>query len=189
MPEALARTGDETERPGGGEDERIVRAAAGGDEKATRELVSRHWDDAYRAAYLILGDGALAEDVAQEAFLAALNSLGSFDVSRPFAPWLHRIAVNKAIDEVRAGGRRPPIAPESLVERGSTTVEDAGLSPRIVAALETLDATDRAIVVARYVLDYRATEIAEWLGVPDATVRSRLHRATNRLKAHMEENQ
>lgn len=186
MPEALARTGDEPTRREDSDETRILRAAAAGDDAATRELVDRYWDDAYRAGYLILGDGALAEDIAQEAFLAALKNLESFDESRPFAPWLHRIAVNKAIDEVRARGRRPQTAPEAPADPALSPSEDAGLSPRIVAALGTLDVTDRAIVVARYVLDYRATEIAAWLGIPDATVRSRLHRATGRLKAQME---
>lgn len=187
MPEALARTDDGPKRRDSPAAARLVRAAAAGDEQATRQLVDSHWDDAYRAAYLILGDGPLAEDVAQEAFLGVLKNLASFDESRPFAPWLHRIAVNKAIDEARARGRRPPTAHEALEDGEAPASEDGALGPQVVAALEMLDGTDRAIVVARYVLDYRATEIAAWLGVPAATVRSRLHRATKRLKAHMEE--
>jgi hypothetical protein len=86
MPEALASTGDKPKRRESGEDARIVRAAAAGDERASRELVARYWDDAYRAAYLILADGGLAEDVAQEAFLAALKNLDSGGDDQPGPP-------------------------------------------------------------------------------------------------------
>ncbi len=98
-----------------------------------------------------------------------------------------RIAVNKAIDVVRANGRRPSTSLEAAEDQAAPPSEAAELNPLIVAALETLDVVDRAMVVARYVLDYRATEIAAWFEIPDATVRSRLHRATKRLKAYMEE--
>src|SRR5215210_6305684 len=68
------------------------------------ELFRRHWPAAHRAAYLVVHDSAAAEDVAQEAFLAAVRSLDRFDRRRPFGPWLHRIVVNRAIDFARAGG-------------------------------------------------------------------------------------
>ena len=74
---------------------------------------------AYRAAYLVVHDGAAAEDIAQESFLAAIRALDRFDRRRPFAPWLHRIVVNRAIDWARAralraevGDRRSPRSPK-----------------------------------------------------------------------------
>src|SRR5215204_6394258 len=73
-------------------------------------LFRRHWPDAYRTAYLILHDRAAAEDVAQEAFLAALRALDRFDRRRPFGPWLHRIVVNRAIDWARARALRAEVA-------------------------------------------------------------------------------
>src|ERR1700754_687196 len=80
----------------------LIKAAQAGSEPAIEELFGRHWPNTHRAAYLIVRDAAAAEDIAQEAFLAALNALGRFDRLRPFAPWLHRIAVNRAIDWSRA---------------------------------------------------------------------------------------
>src|SRR5690349_16546336 len=80
----------------------LIRAAQGGSERAVEELFRRHWTDTHRAAFLIVRDAAAAEDIAQEAFLSALGALERFDRRRRFAPWLHRIAVNRAIDWSRA---------------------------------------------------------------------------------------
>ena len=67
-----------------------------------RAALPAHWSRAYRAAYLVVGDAAAAEDIAQEGFLAAVRALDRFDRRRPFGPWLHRIVVNRAIDWARA---------------------------------------------------------------------------------------
>src|SRR5215217_2377973 len=101
-----------------GADERaVIEAAQAGSEAAVAELFRRHWPRTHRAAYLIVHDSAAAEDIAQEAFLSALSALGRFDRRRPFAPWLHRIAVNRAIDWSRARAvRREVAAGEGLIE-------------------------------------------------------------------------
>ena len=84
-------------------DERaLVRGAQGGSQAALDELFRLHWKRAHQAAYLVVHDAAAAEDIAQEAFLAAIRNLDRFDRRRPFAPWLHRIVVNRAIDHARA---------------------------------------------------------------------------------------
>src|ERR671910_2902071 len=86
-----------------GRDERAwVRGAQAGSEADLEALFRAHWPRAFRAAYLVVGDAAAAEDVAQEAFLAAVRALDRFDRRRPFGPWLHRITVNRAIDWSRA---------------------------------------------------------------------------------------
>src|SRR5581483_12515481 len=83
-------------------DERaLVRAAQRGSADAMERLYRAHWPRAYRAAYLVVHDAAGAEDIAQEAFLAAIRALDRFDRRRPFGPWLHRIVVNRAIDWAR----------------------------------------------------------------------------------------
>src|SRR3954451_23844150 len=89
-------------QPAGAEERAVVEAAQTGSEAAVEELFRRHWPHTHRAAYLIVRDAAAAEDIAQEAFLSALSALDRFDRRRPFAPWLHRIAVNRAIDWSRA---------------------------------------------------------------------------------------
>src|ERR671916_1727256 len=88
-------------------DERaLVRGAQRGSVADLEALFRLHWPRAYRAAFLIVHDAAAAEDIAQEAFLAAIRALDRFDRSRPFGPWLHRIVVNRAIDVSRARALR-----------------------------------------------------------------------------------
>src|ERR671921_2656058 len=79
-----------------------VRGAQRGSVSDLEALFREHWPRAYRAAYLVVHDSAAAEDIAQEAFLAAVRALDRFDRGRPFGPWLHRIVVNRAIDWSRA---------------------------------------------------------------------------------------
>src|SRR5215204_2297109 len=81
-------------------------------------LFREHWPRAYRAAYLVVHDGAAAEDIAQEAFLAAIRSLDRFDRGRPFGPWLHRIVVNRAIDWARARTLRAEVGDGTLAAVG-----------------------------------------------------------------------
>ena len=79
-----------------------IRGAQQGSVADFERLFRPHWRRAHRAAYLVVHDAAAAEDIAQEAFLAAIRNLDRFDRRRPFAPWLHRIVVNRAIDHARA---------------------------------------------------------------------------------------
>ncbi len=95
----------------------LVRAAQAGSERAVEELFARHWDDAYRAALLVTHDRAAAEDIAQEAFLAALRALPRFDRRRPLRPWLHRIVVNRAIDFARRRRLRREVDADAVPER------------------------------------------------------------------------
>ena len=89
-----------------GDERALVRGAQSGSKADLEELFRRHWPPAYRAAYYVVRDRAAAEDIAQEAFLAALRALDRFDRRRPFGPWLHRIVVNRAIDWARARALR-----------------------------------------------------------------------------------
>lgn len=163
----------------------VIRAAQRGSGEAMEELFRRHWRDAHRAAYLVVHDGAAAEDIAQEAFISAIRSLDRFDRRRPFAPWLHRIVVNRAIDWTRARSARSEVSGETSGVLDLVSIEPdlaAGASTsRVVAALASLGPEQRAVVVMRYVLDYRPGEIAEILDLPRGTVNSRLRRGLDAL--------
>src|SRR5216117_3697660 len=89
-----------------GDERAWIRGAQRGSVSDLEALYREHWPRAYRAAYLVVHDAAAAEDIAQEAFLAAVRALDRFDRRRPFGPWLHRIAVNRAIDWTRARATR-----------------------------------------------------------------------------------
>jgi RNA polymerase sigma-70 factor (ECF subfamily) len=162
----------------------LIRDAQRGSTDALEELFRRHWRRAHRAAYLVVGDGAAAEDIAQESFLAAIRALDRFDRRRPFGPWLHRITVNRAIDFARARALRAEHALAASVE-GAAPVHDH-ISDELVGALAELSAEHRAVVVLRYVLDYTPGEIAEILDLPRGTVNSRLRRGLDRLRPAIE---
>jgi RNA polymerase sigma-70 factor (ECF subfamily) len=169
----------------------LIEAAQGGSEPAVEELFRRHWPGTHRAAYLIVRDAAAAEDIAQEAFLSALSALGRFDRRRPFSPWLHRIAVNRAIDWSRARAVRGEVAasPALLDAVGSAPPLDESLEGfgGVEAALGDLPAEQRAVVVLRYLLEYTPGEIARMLDLPRGTINSRLRRGLDRLSGSLGE--
>ena len=168
-----------------GRDERAwVRGAQGGSASDLEALFRNHWPRAYRAAYLVVHDAAAAEDIAQEAFLAAVRALDRFDRRRPFGPWLHRIVVNRAIDWARARTLRREVAGEAVLEHVPAAPERENpreLSAGVVAALESLSPEHRAVIVLRYLLEYSPGEIAGILEVPRGTVNSRLRRGLDAL--------
>src|SRR5689334_7939108 len=139
---------------GSGRDERAwIRGAQSGSVPDLEALFRHHWPRAYRAAYLVVHDAGAAEDIAQEAFLAALRNLERFDRRRPFGPWLHRIVVNRAIDWSRSRALRPEAVAESLPEAAAPALS-AGLGDELVAALADLGPEHRAVVVLRHLLVY-----------------------------------
>ena len=160
-----------------------VREAQAGSHDAMEALFRAHWAPAHRAAFLIVHDAAAAEDIAQEAFLAAIRALDRFDRRRPFGPWLHRIVVNRAIDWSRARALRREVAEPS--ESAAPPERTAGWSDEVVQALALLDPDQRAAVVLRHLLEYTPGEIAQLLDVPRGTVNSRLRRALDRLAAEL----
>ena len=162
-------------------DERAwVRGARAGSVSDLEALFRAHWPHAYRAAYLVVHDAAAAEDIAQEAFLAAVRALDSFDRRRPFGPWLHRIVVNRAIDWTR---RRALRAEVELSEAAAP--EPPERDPGLLAALRALSPEHRAVIVLRHLLAYTPGEIAELLDLPRGTVNSRLRRGLDQLQERL----
>ncbi len=170
-----------------GRDERAwVRAAQAGSRSALEALYRAHWPRAYRAAYLVVHDAAGAEDIAQEAFLAAVRALDRFDRRRPFGPWLHRIVVNRAIDWARARSLRAEVE----VDDSLPAVPDPPAGPQeLVRALAALPPEQRAVIVLRHLLEYTPGEIATMLGLPRGTVNSRLRRGLDVLARRLEDEQ
>ena len=164
-------------------DATLVRAAQRGSADAIAELFRRHWPRAHRAAFLVVHDAAAAEDIAQEAFLAAVRALDRFDRRRPFGPWLHRIVVNRAIDHARARGLRREVA---LAELPDAVAAAAPEPDGVVAALAALAPDQRAVIVLRHLLGYTPGEIAGLLALPRGTVNSRLRRGLDVMRDHLE---
>jgi RNA polymerase sigma-70 factor (ECF subfamily) len=159
----------------------LVRAAQRGSADAFAELFRRHWPRAHRAAFLVIHDATAAEDVAQEAFMAAVRSLDRFDRRRPFGPWLHRIVVNRAIDYARARELRREVSGDVGAEPVARCEPDAP-SDDVLCALAALPPDQRAVIVMRHLLGFTPGEIARALGLPRGTVNSRLRRGLDGLQ-------
>ena len=170
--------------PHADDDAALVRRAQAGSREAAAQLFELHWPRAWRAALAVTGSHAAADDVAQDAFERAFAGLARFDATRPFAPWLHRIVVNRAIDVLRRDRRRVDL--ESASQQPPILTAHDSPDPQVLLALAELSPERRAVVVLRHLLDFHPPEIAEILGVPVGTVNSRLGRALAELRARLE---
>lgn len=166
-------------------DGELVSRARQGSPDAAAELFTRHWPGAWRVACAVTGRRDMAEDVAQDAFERAFAALGRFDRRRPFAPWLHRIVVNRSLDLLRS--ERRLVGPESLDRLEGRWRDQAGEDRLLLAAVSVLSPQRRVVIVLRYGLGYSPAAIAELLELPVGTVHSRLARALDDLRNHERE--
>jgi len=154
------------------------------------ELVREHQAVAFRAAYLVTGSSADAEDAAQEGFVKAWQALPRFRMGAPFRPWLLAIVTNEARNRRRHAGRQALLAQRSLEPPRAGPEEQAGERAehaRLLRLVGTMSEEDRLVIGYRYFLDLSEDETAQALGVPRGTVKSRLSRALARLRQLMEE--
>jgi RNA polymerase sigma-70 factor, ECF subfamily len=172
----------------GAEEKRLVALARAGSASAAAELVELHWAKAWKVAYAVTGHRALADDAAQEGVLRAMRALDTFDEPAPFWPWLKRIVVNRAIEEVRHE-RRLAAAERRYEELWAHVDKEPAVegSGAIAAAVAGLTPVRRLVVVLHYWLDYSVEEVAAQLELPVGTVASRLSRALAELRSTLEE--
>ena len=164
---------------------RLVERAQAGDDVAFSELVVLDGDGCYAIAYRILRDAERAQDAVQQAFLLAWRDLPRLRDPERFGPWLHRLLVNACYEELRRHRRWStriailpvdgPGGPDPMV-----SVDDRDALDR---AFERLSPQHRAVFVLHYHAGHPLAEIAEIVGVPVGTVKSRLHHATRSLRA------
>ena len=168
-------------------DRDLIALARDGSRDAAAALFDRYWLFAWRAAYAVTLNRTLADDAAQEAMERAFGSLGRFDTTRPFGPWLKRIAVNCAIDQLRQAGRLRPLDDERALEGCFGRDGEALHLGEVVAAVAALSPAKRAVVALRYWLELPFDEIAGVLGLPVGTVASRHSRALAELRETLAE--
>jgi RNA polymerase sigma-70 factor (ECF subfamily) len=166
----------------------LIRHAANGDASAWEPLVQTHQQAVFRLAYLLLGDPDDAEDIAQETFLRAWNHLKRFDQTRPLKPWLLSITANLARNRRRSAGRYLAALTRAFRdEPAPTSVEDIGAqymeANDLWKAVQNLREPDQQVVYLRYFMDLSVAETAEVLQVAEGTVKSRLSRALEKLRA------
>jgi RNA polymerase sigma-70 factor (ECF subfamily) len=175
-------------------EDRLLARAKGGDQHAYAELLARHQAVAFRAAYLVTGSTAEAEDATQDACVKAWLALERFRPGAPFRPWLVQIAVNEARNRRRAAGRRAGLtlrlAPGAAEAGSVPSAESEALAVqdrvRLAAAVAELREDDQLIIAARYFLALSEAETATALKLRPGTVKSRLSRALGRLQRQLE---
>ncbi len=160
---------------------------AGGDrDEAFRELSVRHVQSAYRLAWAILADECDAEDATQDAFMSAWRQRSALRDADRFDAWFGRILINGCRDRLRRRAVARRLA-SPAVER-VTPDHSASILERdeLYSAVAELEPDQRIVVMLRFWLDLSVDDIADRLGVPPGTVKSRLHRSMARLRVALE---
>ena len=179
----------------------LVRRLRDRDERAFRELLELHKDRVFNITYRMLNNRAEAEDVAQEVFITVFKTIDTFREEAKFSTWLYRVAVNHCKNRIKYLSRRKDRDRDELDETthgaASSTNGAIGQAPRVAPdralegaqtekligeAIAELDEEQRTVVVLRDIEDLSIEEICEITGLPDGTVKSRLHRARLQLR-------
>lgn len=189
-------------------DQEVVALARHGQDAAYRELVRRYERPIFSLVYRMVRDRELAEDLAQETFVKALNAIESYRPEFKFSSWIFKIANNAAIDHLRRreldtlslDGSPHAETPEAIEatalqigDRQETALEEVEareLGGEIETAISRLRPEYRSCILLRHVEGRAYEEIAEILGLPLGTVKTYIHRARNELRlslAHLKE--
>jgi RNA polymerase sigma-70 factor (ECF subfamily) len=186
------------------DDEELAALAAAGDTTAFEALVSRYQGRVYRLACRLTGSQSDAQDVLQEAFLAAYRGLGSFRGASRFSTWLYRIATNAALMHRRRQSRRKtePLddylprfdgngqhaaqpAELGIAGRADEILDRKLLAARVHEGLDRLPEIYREAFVLRDLEELPTDEVADLLGIEGAAVRQRVHRARLMLRGYL----
>ncbi len=184
-------------------DKELAALAAEGRDEAYGELLKRYERPIFSLVYRMVRDRALAEDLAQEAFIRAFNAISSYDPRYKFSSWIFKIANNHTIDHLRKRKldtvsihgsphartareqERTSVVLEAPDENPREYVEHRELGHQIERAIGELRPAYRTAILLRHVEGYAYEEIAGIMGLPLGTVKTYLHRARGELKARL----
>jgi RNA polymerase sigma-70 factor (ECF subfamily) len=171
----------------------IVRRVQRGDRAAFDTLARRYSQRAFEIAYRVLGHRQDAEDLVQEAFMAALDGIQTFDATRPFGPWFARIVFNRGLNARRSRSAREShlrVAElqddDAQSDAANVVVEQSEIMQAFTKALGMLPEQQRLIVQLSDVEGRTSSEIGTLLDMPDGTVRWHLHQARKVLRRELE---
>jgi RNA polymerase sigma-70 factor (ECF subfamily) len=172
-----------SETPKAETERELIRLASEGDARAIRTLYDRYAPRVYAIVRRIAADDDLAQDYAQEAWIRAIRALPTFRGDARFSTWLHRIAVNAALQALRRSDtrtRREGPAPEQLPVAPRHT--DTLLRKRLESALDRLPEGMRQVLILHDVEGYTHEEIGDVLGVTSGTSKSQLFKARAKMR-------
>jgi RNA polymerase sigma-70 factor (ECF subfamily) len=171
----------------------LIQLAVQHDEQAWDTLMRTYQQPVFRLAYLFTGDPDEAEDVTQETFIRAFHFIDRFDPARSFRPWILSIAANLSRNHLR-GFKRYLATLQGVARRESIQAIRSFPDPassegaqEVWRSARKLSIEDQQVLYLRYFLELTEEETSAALGVPPGTVKSRLHRAMDRLRARLEQ--
>ena len=175
------------------------------DEQAFEEIVHTYGDKVFSLIYRMLGNRQEAEDVAQDVFITVFKTIESFRGEAKFSTWLLRIAANHSknrikhlarrptegvdpedVSQVRLSSDRPAPPVQAQIDAPDKLMEAAEMEAHVQRAIEALDEDQRLLVVLRDVEEMSYQEIGEITGLPEGTIKSRLHRARTAIKEELD---
>ena len=184
---------DTTDTPAVDDERALVGQAARGDVRAFESLYRRHAGRVHGVIARLVGrHGARAEDLTQEAFVRAWQALPAFRFESAFSTWLHRLAVNTALMELRSRRSRLPLDDDDAAVELIGSADSAGhltaLSMDLERAVASLPPRARAVLVLYDIEGWKHDEIAAELGMAVGSSKAQLHRARGLLRARLGEN-
>ena len=161
----------------------LIEAARAGDQRAMGSLYAAHADRVYSVVRRVVGDDHLAEDVSQDAWVRAFEKLHQFRGEAAFSTWMHRLAVNQAVNRLRSQGRRSKLETAPELRLPVQEPDESVLHQRQLArALDALPDGYRTVLVLHDVEGLTHEEIGDRLGIATGTSKSQLHKARARMR-------
>ncbi len=166
------------------DDTKLIERCINGDRKAFETLLVQYEKPVFNAAYRMLNSRDDARDVTQTVFLKVFENFDHYDPSRRFFSWIYRITLNESINWLGKSKRLEPLNYEAVDDSKSPEqeVESANVSENVQAALMSIKADYRTVIVLKHFLGCSYIEISEILEIPEKKVKSRLYSARQLLK-------
>ena len=166
------------------DDTKLIERCINGDRKAFETLLVQYEKPVFNAAYRMLNSRDDAKDVTQTVFLKVFENFDHYDPSRRFFSWIYRITLNESINWLGKSKRLEPLNYEAVDDSKSPEqeVESANVSENVQAALMSIKADYRTVIVLKHFLGCSYIEISEILEIPEKKVKSRLYSARQLLK-------
>jgi RNA polymerase sigma-70 factor (ECF subfamily) len=165
----------------------LIEAARAGNQRAMGELYAAHAGRVYSFVRRVVGDDHLAEDVSQDAWIRAFEKLHLFRGDAAFSTWMHRLAVNAAVNKLRSQGRRSKLETSPELELPVQEPDESVLNQKQLArALDALPNGYRTVLVLHDVEGLTHEEIGDRLGIAAGTSKSQLHKARGRMRELLE---
>ena len=168
-------------------DENLVTMSQSGDNEAFAQLVRKYSPDAYRTAFMVLRDHNEVEDVVQESFLTCYRKIKSFRMESSFKTWLYRIVVSRCYDRLRKLNRESNVMNKMSLNlnNGNSDINEIESRLDLREVILGLKPEHRLVLTLYYGMDFGVQKVADIMGVPAGTVKSRLNTARSLIKNSM----